>query len=234
MKTILFSLLAVVSLSAAAQHGSKSNYIPMVTHGIGASFQKFEGLNSRIANYPQFKPLKESAGTLQLGFLKERNRLISDMGLIAGSSMSGDRDKKSSTIRFLGVNAGIGYDLLKSEKIMLYPLAGLGFEKYQARFYKDNSGVAFDDVLQTPSLKNTIAPVDFKNSFFTYRLGFGIALKNKETSKCSVGLQAGYTGSFKDHAWRSTDNQVLLNAPTDNLSRYFVSLVFSSQPMFMK
>ena len=103
MKTILFSLLAVASLSATAQHGSKSNYIPMVTHGIGASFQKFEGLNSRIANYPQFKPLKESAGTLQLGFLKERNRLISDMGLIAGSSMSGDRDKKSSTIRFLGV-----------------------------------------------------------------------------------------------------------------------------------
>ena len=236
MKTIWLFLCATTSLSAYAQHGHgmKGDYIPMGTLNVGISFQKFEGLNSRIANFSQFKPLREYGGTLQLGFLKEHKRVISDMGIIAGSSMSGDRDKKSSTIRFIGANAGIGYDVLKSDKVMLYPLAGLGFEKYQALFFKDNSGVAFNDVLQTPSIKNTIQPVDFKNSFFNYRLGVGLMVKGNSTSRCSIGLQAGYTGSFKSHQWRSSDNQVLANAPSDNLSRFFVGIVFGSQPMHMK
>ncbi|MEO6720809.1 MAG: outer membrane beta-barrel protein [Ferruginibacter sp.] len=231
MKAILLFLFATISLSALAQHDTKSDYMPMGTLGVGMSFQKFEGLNSRIAGFSQYKALREYGGTLQLGFIKERNRIVSDAGIIAGSSMSGDKDKQSSTIRFIGVNAGIGYDLLKSDKLMLYPLAGLGFEKYQALFFKDNSGVAFNDVLQTPSIKNTIQPVDFKNSFFNYRLGVGFMVKGAKSSHCSIGFQAGYTGSFKSHEWRSSDNQVLMNAPSDNLSRFFVGIVFGSQPM---
>lgn len=136
--------------------------MPQMMHGIGASFQEFEGLNSRISNFPQYKELRDHMGTLQLGWLKERNRLISGFAFSIGSSMSGDRDKKSSNLRFFGFNADIGYNVLNSQRMMLYPLVGLGYEKYQARFFKDNSGVDFDDVLESPVVQNTLDPVNFK------------------------------------------------------------------------
>ena len=234
MKTTILFLFVIISLSCYAQDGKKWEHIPMSTLTVGMSFQKFEGLNSCIADHPQYEGLRDNTGTLQLGFLKERNRVVSDFGIMGGSSMSGDRDTKSSTLHFIGINAGIGYDVIKSDRIMLYPIVGLGLEKYQAKFYKDNSGVAFEDVLQTPSIKNTIQPVDFKNSFFNYRVGFGVAFKKSATSPCAIGLQAGYTGSFEDHTWKSGDNQSLAGAPSDKLSRFYVGLVFASQPMCMK
>lgn len=233
MKIPVIVLLACSSLNVHAQQDQKKDdYIPMMKHGIGISFQKFDGLNNRIANFPQYKGLRDYAATLQLGFLKERNRWVSDAGLIAGSSMSGDRDKRSSTIRFAGVNASVGYDLIKSEKVMLYPLAGLALEKYQARFFKDNSSVNFDDILQSPATQNSTRPVDFNNAFFAYRLGMGVALLNYKYG--SVGLQAVYTGSFKSKSWKINDEQVVANAPVDNLSRIEVGLVFSRRARHMK
>ena len=234
MKAVIIIVLATLSISSIAQESKKETYIPMASHGIGISFQKFEGLNSRIADYPQYQSLREYAGTLQLGILKERNRVISDMGILAGSSMSGDRDKKSSTIRFVGVQANAGYDVLKSEKIMLYPLAGLGYEMYQARFFRDNSAVPFDDVLETPAVQNNIRSVDFKNSFFTYNLGLGIALFPGNNAHGSIGLKAMYTGSFKSRAWRSSENQTLQNAPEDNLGRIHLALVFSKKSRYKR
>jgi len=234
MKAVITSFLALSFLSVNAQTQSRSEIIPTFTHGIGISFQKFEGLNSRIANYPEYKPLKEAAALLHLGVVKEYKQVISDMGIFAASSMSGDRDKRSITIRFACVNANIGYDVLKSESVMLYPLAGLGFEIYQARFFKDNSAVAFDDVLQSPTVQNNIRSVDFKNAFFTYNLGFGIGLTSAKHRGASVGLKAGYTGSFKTRSWRSSEGQLLQNAPTDNLGRFHVSLVLGQQPKFKK
>src|SRR6185295_8000418 len=129
--------------------------------------------------------------------LKERNRVISNAGVMIGSSMSGHRDEKSSTIRYLGFNADIGYDVLKSDMIMLYPFAGLGLQAYQAVFYKDNSVVDFDDVLGSSAVQNSITPVKFKNRFVVYRAGFGISFKSPKDPSNSIGIQAGYTGSFK-------------------------------------
>ena len=231
MKAVILFFFAAttISFSSYAQFGKKGNYTHMMSHGIGISFQKFDGLNDRIAGLPQYKTLRDYTGTLQLGFLKERNRLISEMGLIAGSSMSGDRDEKSSTIRFLGINVNIGYDVVPNNRIMLYPFVGLGYEMYQARFFKDNSSVAFNDVLQSPTVQNNIRPVDFKNGFFTYRAGFGVLLSSPKNNHGSIGLQAGYTGSFNSRTWRSSHNQSLLNAPEDNLSRFFVALIFSKR-----
>ena len=65
---------------------------------------------------PQYKQLRDHAGTLDLGFMKVHNRFISEIDFSAGSSMSGDRDKKSSTIRYLGAGIDIGYDVIPSEK----------------------------------------------------------------------------------------------------------------------
>jgi opacity protein-like surface antigen len=235
MKPLIFLFLITISLSVLAQDSKYHFEFPDMSRGLGASFQKFDGLNSRIANFPQYKTVMDQTGTLQLGWFKEQHQFITDMELGVGSSMSGNRDTRSSVIRYYGLNANIGYDVIKAEKILLYPLVGIGFQRYQARFYKDNSGVSIENVLQSPTVQSSLRPVDFTNLFLTYRLALGFAVK---TEKCkwisSVGIQAGYAGSFKSQAWKTSDNQSLANAPEDKLSQYFATLILTSKPWFMK
>ena len=233
MKTVISIILSATFFTAQAQFHSDS-VKPMITKTLGASFQKFDGLNSRVAGSPQFKQLPDYAATIGLGWLKEKKRVISSGGVTLGSSMSGDKDEKSSTIRFIGVNADLGYDLISSERVMLYPLVGLGFQHYQAIFYKDNSNVPFDDVLNSASVKNDIQSVRFNNSFFVYRAGLGFNLKSPKNPANTIGLQAGYTGSFNDNSWRSNENQALANSPTDKVGQFFVSLVLTSAPCMFK
>lgn len=238
MKMIISILMLSAALNCAAQdekkHDKMDKYLPMISHSIGASFQKFDGLNSRIAGLPQYKQLKDNAATLGLGWLKEQHRVVSAGSVTVGSSMSGDRDRKSSTIRYAAVNADLGYDLLKSEKLMLYPLAGIGFQKYQALFYKDNAAVAFDDVLESPSVQNNISSVRFNNSFAVYRFGIGFSVKSPKYPSNSIGIQAGYTGSFKKNDWKSNENQTLGNAPKERISQFFIGLIFTNKPMMMR
>ena len=226
-------MLLTITLSATAQNHKKDMVMPMSTLNIGGSFQKFDGLNSRVTGLPQFKSLKDNTVTLGLGWLKEEKKIVSSGNITVGSSISGDRDKKSSTIRYGTINLDLGYDLIKSEKIMLYPFAGLGYQRYQAIFFKDNTGVAFNDVLQSATVKNTISSVRFNNSFFVYRLGLGFAVSSAKCPGSSIGFQAGYAGSFKSRAWRSNENQTLGNAPVDKINQFFGSLVFISTPKFM-
>lgn len=209
-------------------------YMPSMTRSIGVGFQSFDGLNSRVANLPQYTQLKDHAFTLGLGWMKEVNRVVSDAGFTVGSSLSRKREEKSSSIRHIGFNANIGYDLLKSEKITLYPLVGLGAQAYQAIFYKDNSATDFDDVLESPAVSNNIEPVKFNNMFLVYRAGIGVAFKSPKHPGNSIGLQAGYTGSFKKNAWKSKAGQSLGNAPEDRISQFYVSLVLSSNPFTMR
>lgn len=234
MKTAIFVSLMAISLSLVAQDSRKAGFRPYMMHGIGASFQEFEGLNSRIAEFPQYKELREYMGTLQLGWLKQHNKVISGFSFMAGSSMSGDRDERSSTIRFLGIGADLGYNVLNSDRVMLYPMIGIGYERYQARFFKDNTSVDFNDVLESPTVQSSLRPVDFKNAFVTYRAGAGVSLKSPKNPAHSIGLHAGYVGSFKDHGWKSDYKQEVKNAPEDGIGRIYVSLVFLSQPGFMR
>lgn len=234
MKLRLFLSLLTIGITSTAQEAKRSSFIPHMVHGIGVTFHEFDGLNSRVASFPQYKELRDQMGTLQLGWLKEHKRFLSGVSFSAGSSMSGDRDKRSSTTRFLGVGADVGYNLLNNQRIMVYPLVGIGYEKYQARFFRDNSTVNFNSVLESPTVQSNIGPVDFKNSFLTYRLAAGVALKSPRKPSHSIGLQAGYIASFRDHEWRSSHDQELMNAPEDGLGRFFVTLTFLSQPMFMK
>jgi hypothetical protein len=234
MKIIISVLLTTLAIACQAQEYKKKDFMPAITRSIGGAFQQFDGLNSRVSNLPQYEQLKDYSATLGLGWFKERNQFISNMGISIGSTMSGHRDEKSSTVRFINVNADIGYDVLKNDKVTLYPLAGLGFQKYQAIFYKDNSNVDFDDVLESPAVQNSIEPVKFKNGFFVYRAGFGVSLKSPKYPSSSIGLQAGYTGSFRKNEWRSNEDQVLDNSPQDRISQFFVSLVLTSKPWMMR
>ncbi|MBC8033035.1 MAG: hypothetical protein H7Y03_02750 [Chitinophagaceae bacterium] len=231
LKAFLMISLLAVSLNASSQEGMHGS-TPRMIHGIGASFQSFDGLNERIKGFPQYEQLKDRSAVLQLGWQTEKRRFISALDLTSGSSMSGDPEEKSSSVRFLGASTDIGYDLLKSEKVMLYPLVGVGFETYQARFFTDNSEVSFNNIIGTPAVQSEIAPVKFRNNFFNYRLGAGVQFKCTKSSSHSIGLQGGYTGSFKDKAWRSNDSQKLKDSPEDRIGRFYVSLIFGYLPKF--
>lgn len=241
MKIFIFSLMLAFSLPAAAQQTNdyrrkKDGMIrnlPSLTRSLGGSFQQFNGLNSRIENLPQFETLRNYTPALGFGWMKEKKRMISDMGVTLASSMSRHRDEKSSTIRYIGFNANAGYDVLKDERITLFPLAGIGFQAYQAIFYKDNSGVNFDDVLTSPTAQNNIRSVKFYNNFWVYRAGVGVLFSSSKYPSGSIGLQAGYTGSFRKNAWRSSENQTLRNAPKDRISQFYVSLILTSKPWMM-
>lgn len=242
MKIIIISFFMAIVLPSFAQQENNQfmhnktkmgRYLPSVTRSLGGSFQQFSGLNARVANLPQYEHLKGYTPTLGLGWMKEKNRLISDMGLTLGSSMSRHRNEKSSTIRYIGFNANAGYDVLKNEKITLYPLAGIGFQAYQAIFYKDNSDVDFNDILSSSAIQNSTNPVKFNNSFWVYRAGAGVSFTSPKYPSSSIGLQAGYTGSFQKSAWRSKENQSLRNAPKDRISQFYISLILTNKPWMM-
>lgn len=246
MKPLVVALLLTVSLGTFAQDREKErprhkqswmnkdgkyDHNFMSTFGVGVGFQNFDGLNDRMANYSQYEALKDYTAVLSLGWLKEKNQLVSLSNFTAGSSLSGDRDKKSSVIRFLGVGADLGFDVVKNDRIMLFPLVGIGYEWYQAKFYKDNSGVSFNDVVQSPATQNAVRALDLKNSFFTYRAGVGFNIKSQRNSNYGIGLLAAYTGSFQEKAWKSNENQSLLNSPEDRLGRIQISVIFTGSPM---
>lgn len=235
MKITVLFLFVGLSLTATAQKAKSTKTESMLmTRGIGVSFQKFDGLNSRIAVLPQYKALRDYMATLSLGSMNVRNNFISGINITGGSSMSGDKGKRSSSLRFLSGSLYLGYDVIKGDKFMLYPMVGFGGEGYQARFFKDNSAVNFNDVLTSGTTQNNIRPVIFKNMFGTYHAGIGFTVKPSTKSNGSIGIQASYTGSFKDKAWKSSDNQDLGNAPSDRLSRFQVGLVINSFPKFIK
>ncbi len=233
MKSIILVSLVALSFSLSAQDKmdktttmDKKKAEVWLVRGIGVSFQKFESLNSRIAGLPQYEGLKDNIWTLSLGSMHVMKNVVSQITATAGSTMSGHRDKKSSALRFLSGGFDLGYDVVPADKIMLYPMVGVGVEAYQALFYKDVSGVNFDDVLGSSAVQNNIRSVKFNNVFATYRLGLGFALKSPKGCG-TIGIQAGYTGSFKDKSWKSSENQSLNGAPVDNLSRLNISLVFT-------
>lgn len=234
MKKILLIILSGICLTSYAQKKkSKDSTTMLMTNGIGVSFQQFGELNKRIASFPQYKGLRDQMWTLTLGSMNVRKRFVSGLNVTGGSSMSGDRGKRSSALRFLSGGIDFGYDLIPADRFMLFPLVGLGAETYRAVFYKDNSAVDFNDVLNSPVTQNNIQSVKFTNSFFNYRLGLGFALKSPKGSG-TVGIQLGYIGSFSDRSWKGQENQVLSRSPEDNLSRFQVSLIFGNKSNMMR
>jgi opacity protein-like surface antigen len=186
-------------------------------------------LNARVANLPQYTQLKDFSPTIGLGWLQEYKNVVTNANLTLASTMTGHRDEKSSTVRYIAVNADIGYDVIKGDRIMLYPMVGLGLQKYQALFYRDNSTVNFNDVLVSPTLENAISAVKFKNGYAVYRGGIGFAIKAPKYP-VAIGIQAGYIGSFKKNQWRTNEDQNLLNSPEDKISQFYVSLILMSKP----
>ncbi len=240
---LLFLTAAVSSFAQEKDHDKKPEEhrmighrmmqkLPYMTRLLGGSFQSFDGLNARVANVPQYKQLNNFSPTIGLGWLNDYKNVVTNASLVLGSTMSGHRNEKSSTVRYIGVNADIGYDVVKSDLIMLYPMVGLGLQKYQALFYRDNTSVNFNDVLASPAIENSISSVRFKNSYTVYRFGLGFSVKTPKYP-AAIGIQAGYTGSFKKNQWHTNEDQALGNAPEDRISQFYVSLLLLSKPWMM-
>jgi len=238
MKTIILILMCSVSLSLAAQEkkdwkNKMHKHAPLMTRGIGVTFQDFDGLNSRIAGFPEYKQLRGHMWTLSAGSMHVIKNFVSQLSVTGGSSLTGDPDERSSAIRMLSGGVDFGYDVIPSDMVMVYPMVGIGAECYNAIFYKEVGAVDFYDVAASPGVQNSIRSVKFKNSFVTYRFGLGIALKSPKHPG-TIGIQGGYAGAFKDKSWKSTENQSLNGAPSDDINRWSVSLVFTGGGMMMK
>jgi len=240
MKTIILIALCAISVSVTAQEKTykttkwdkMKSYMPVMTKSVGLTFVDFNRLNNRIDGFPQYNALKSHIWTISAGSMHVYNNFVSKFEIAGGSSLSGDPDKRSSTLRTAGANFDLGYDVIPSKKIMVYPLVGLGAETYHALYFRDVNAVDFDDVANSPTLQNNIRKTKFTNSFFTYRLGLGIAL-NSPNDRGSIGLQANYVSGFQEERWRSAEYQNLDNAPKDGLHRINVSLVLTGGKMMM-
>lgn len=245
MKNIILIACCVVTLSAAAQETppkpaktypweKMKNYKPVMTKSIGVTFPEFKGLDARMANFPQYEQLKGHLFTLSLGSMHNMKNFITQFNINGGSSLSGDPDEKSSAIKMLGVSFDLGYDVIPAERVMVYPMVGIGAEKYYAVFYKDVNAISFNDVVNSSANQNNIRSLRLNNTFMTYRFGLGLALKAPDGNH-TIGLQGGYVGSFKDNkAWRSSEDQALNGAPIDDLQRFSVSLVITGSMMGRK
>jgi len=217
--------------TAPKNNSGKSSF--MMTKELGVTFLKFGGLDNRIKQFPQYEGLESHMYTLGLGSMHVMNNFISSLSVTGGSSLSGDRDRKSSALRYLSGALDLGYDVIPSDRIMLFPMVGIGAETYHAIFYKDNASVDFDDVLEFPTIQNNIRSVKFTNKFVNYRAGLGVAFKSNKHPGF-IGLKAYYSGSIKDdRRWKSAEYQDLDGGPVDEVSRFQISLVFGSQSKMM-
>ncbi len=234
MKTIILILLCTLSLSLSAQNkAAKKDWkknMPMMTKSLGVTFVEFDGLNSRIAEFPQYKTVPDHIFTISLGSMHVMNNFVSQTTLTAGSSLTGDREKRSTALRILGVGLDLGYDVIPADRVMLYPMVGIGAETYHAIFNKDVNAVEFDDVAGSPGVQNSIRTLKFTQTNIMYRLGFGLAFRSPKHNG-SIGIQGGYTGGFRNRAWKSAEYQKLEGSPVDDIRRFSVSLVFTGGMM---
>ena len=239
MKTkMLIIALSIFSMAATAQEktdkkakwSKMKSSMPIMMNGIGVSFQNFDALNNRIAGFPQYKGLNNRVWTLTAGSMHVEKNFVSQMTITGGSSLTGNPEKKSSTLRTIGGGMDFGYDVIPSKTVMLYPMVGLGAETFHAIYYRDVNAVEFDAVANSTTVQNSIRKTKFVNSAFTYRLGLGFSVKSPKDNG-TIGLQAGYVSGFHDEKWKSAEYQSLNNAPKDRLQRFNVSLVFTGSKM---
>ena len=222
---IIHFALVFFSTIINAQSNTKTVVKRYLFHSHGISFQNFGHLNNRIKAYPQYEQLKNTTGTLQFGIFTVYKKIVIGYSGNFGSSLSGDKNKKSSSINFSGAAIDFGYNIIKTDRVSLFPFAGLGYEKFKASFNKDISTIAFDSVLASNNVRQSTQGLEFTNAFAVYRLGFAAFITSKKHPQNSFGLHLGYTGSFKEKDWKINNVQSLFNSPTDKLSKIFASII---------
>ena len=218
-------LVAFVFFTIKATAQTKTPVKRYLFHSHGISFQKFNNLNSRIKAFPQYEQLKNTTGTLQFGIFTEYDKITVGYSGNFGSSLGGDKNKKSSKLGFAGGSIDVCYNIARTNRFTLSPYIGLGYEQFKASFNKDISTIAFDSVLASNNIRQTTEQLIFKNAFVVYRFGFGTFVSSARNPQNSIGLQIGYSGSFGEKDWKINSTQTLLNSPKDKLSKIAASIL---------
>ena len=225
MKASLFLCFVIICpFLVVAQTGKNPRVIRYFFHSHGISFQNFPNLNARIQSFPQYADLKKTTGTLEFGVITKRNKTLILYNFITGSSLSGNKEKKSTATKFIGGSIDLGYNFLEKNNLSIYPFIGLGIVKYNVLLRKDNSSIPFDSVLQNSIVQQNVVPLTFNNNFLAYKTGIGINLKSAKHFRNSAGLQMGYSGSFNESKWKVNSTQILTNSPKDILSKFFLQI----------
>ena len=217
----LLLIIIICPFLLFAQSKENPKVVRYFFHSHGISFQDFKNLNARVRSFPQYADLKRSTGTLEFGLITKRDKTLILYNFIVGSSLSGNKEKKSTATKFLGGSIDLGYNVLEKNNLSIYPFLGLGFVKYSVLLKKDYSSIPFDSLLQNSTVQQNVSPLNFNNNFLAYKTGIGINLKSVKHPRNSAGLQMGYSGSFNKSKWKVNNTQLLDNSPKDLLSKLF-------------
>lgn len=226
MKLIVMTLLLFSNAVCFAQN--KSDSVRLFFHyGFGYHNQSFNGLNNRIANRPEYEKLGSSIVSINAGWNIERHHVMLNSNFVFGNSLTGDANKRSSSLSLFGIELNLGYNFSRNQNIRIYPFAGISYNAYLARLNKDVSSIPFDSVLQSNAVQQRTEPVTFTNGLLCYQAGFAVDfIKQRGRYIRSIGIRASYGGSFTGETWRINETQLLQNAPSDKVKQFNVSLQF--------
>lgn len=229
MKKAFFFFAVIICLQSQAQNRKKDSL--ETTHfyfGFGGNFQNFNGLNNRLASRQEYQKVQGNQATVVFGWQNMyRNQWIFDYALSYGNSLAGDKERKSSNLDATSFSVNLGYNVLakSNPKVRLFPFVGLSGDRVSASFNKDLSSLPFDSVLASTSYQQRTQTLKLSNTFFSFSGGIGVDFLSKKNPNNCLGLVVGYTNSFKSRDWRANDDQLLTNAPSDNLSRFYLRLI---------
>jgi hypothetical protein len=163
--------------------------------------QTFSNLSGRIATRPEYEKLRKTEFTFSIGLTREVDRLLIDYNLSFGSSLSGNKERKSSSIFSFGAAMTFGLNFSENfsnyRRTRLWPFVGIGIQASNVKLNKDLAAVPFDSVLQSPSWQQRAMPQKFSNTFYCYKTGLAVDFIGKYNKRSSIGLRGGYIGSFK-------------------------------------
>ena len=228
MKLLLLSCALLLSALGFSQSSRSDSSTYMMYWGVGYQYQSFGNLSNRIGGRPDLQKPGSSLGTIVIGVNGETKGFMRDFQVRFGSNITGDDEKRNTTIMNFGASVTVGYNFSKKSNFRFYPFVGISGENYFAKFNRDISAVPFDSIIASNTVQQRTEPVKFSNMFFCYQGGLAVDFINtKYRFLTSIGLRASYTGSFKSRTWRVNDNQLITGAPSDRISQFNASLLFS-------
>lgn len=220
-------MLCILAPSFVKAQNKKATPVRYISHAHGATYQNFPAINGSIAGSGNYKKPNPIIGTLNFGFITERNKSFFKYFLNGGNGFSGNKKTQSTTTKMLGLSVDFGYYVITKKQFAIYPIAGLGYDRYTLVLNKNNSTIPFDSVLQNPVTRQQTSPVKLSNTFLHYRIGAGIKINSVKHPRNSIGFDAGYGSSFTHNDWKINNTQTLAKSPDEKLSKYFAHILIS-------
>lgn len=181
---------------------NSDNYGAFVIFGslIGSDFEKF---NKEIAT-AGFSPIKDNIVNIGIGFSYKKNRRMFDFNVsgfgIGKKSKKGEEYIKTSFATMFQLEWG--YDFIKSNRINIYPFAGLGLRnstlEYKPKVTTNPAYTSVLDIIQNNKSFNVFTTT------IGYQAGMGaefVLSPNNRNNGSILFLKAGTNRPFKEKAF---------------------------------